>query len=236
MIIKIKLSKIIIGDYTCKCLPTPWWHCPPAKDRSQSRCESWSRAPWRLLLQQSSKYILFCVLSIIIILFIFRTEQMCGWIPSSLKMVIAIFNYIHSTIFNYFQLYSIISTLSSEDHWTRKNILSFPIPSQSLKYDDGNFENDDDAFCAGIAWCSGLLAGRTLQRKCQTPWKLLLFGKFQFHSIFQLYGDNDLQCNGVRLHYASIPIEKLHKGILVKRSPQSPFSQCIIFSQKIFGI
>ena len=42
--------------------------------------------------------------------------------------------------------------------------------------------------------------------------------------------------NGVRLHYASIPIEKLHTGILVKRSPQSPFSQCIIFSDKIFGI
>ena len=38
------------------------------------------------------------------------------------------------------------------------------------------------------------------------------------------------------LHYASIPIEKLHKGILVKCFPQALFSQCIIFSDKIFDI
>ena len=38
------------------------------------------------------------------------------------------------------------------------------------------------------------------------------------------------------MHYASVPIEKLHYGIWVKCFLQSPFSQCIIFSDKIFGI
>ena len=38
------------------------------------------------------------------------------------------------------------------------------------------------------------------------------------------------------MHYASIPIEKLHYGILVKCFPHSPFYQCINFSDKIFGI
>ena len=38
------------------------------------------------------------------------------------------------------------------------------------------------------------------------------------------------------MHYASIPIEKVHQGILVKCFCWSPFSQCIIFSDKIFSI